>query len=182
SDAEPTRAGMPLEMPYSLDFPDTPQGIWLLHRDLLRGSSQLIAAIRAMGQPTPVAGALLDRIAQGDAAFLLKVQGFLGNAAPPPVLAIHALRLLPALAVARFGSSASPLDNYELGAADATGRHALLSAETLLVDEASGEITGVTTPPEIKFRDDAGLIRPVCPFFEVWAQFAVDGPLIPLTL
>ncbi len=179
-DASPARAGMPLEMPYSLDFPDTAKGIWLMHRDLLMASAGLIRQLEAEAGLTGEETALLAAIKGRDAAFRLKVDGFLGGA-PTAVTTIHALRILPSLAIARFGSSPQPLDNYELGSADNTGWRPVAGAETLTLDETTGEISGASTPAAVKFRDALGRIRPVCPFLEVWAQFSVDGPLQPLT-
>jgi hypothetical protein len=98
---------------------------------------------------------------------------------------IKALRILPPLAIARFGSSPDPMDNYEALAdpADPTLARVLRPAETLRVDPATGEITAAETPPAPpRFRDGDGNIRPVAPFLEVWAQFETDGPFRQLTL
>jgi hypothetical protein len=172
------RAGMPLEMPYSQDFPDTAAGAWLMHRDLQRASAKLTAGLRVLPGLTTDETALLDTVENETAAFAEFVSGKLGV---QKITAIHALRILPALAIARFGSSATPLENYDLGPAGADGWHPIVPAETLTVDPAAGRITGAATPAEVKFRDAAGLIKPVCPFLEVWAQFTPDGPLQPLT-
>lgn len=181
--AAAARAGMPLEMPYSLDFPDTPPGIWLLHRDLLRSSKKLSAALQGMAGLSAEETALLTSIGQSTTNFLAQVEEHLKELLlrPTPVTGIHALRILPAIAIARFGSSATPLENYDLGPADADGWHPIVPAETLTMDPTTGRITDAAVPPEVKFRDAADLIKPVCPFLEVWAQFTPDGPLEPLT-
>ena len=86
-----------------------------------------------------------------------------------PITDIKEIRILPSLAVGRFGSSPDPMDNYEvqLDANDLTGFQKLVPAETLTVDRATGEITESVTPAApVKFRDENGRIRPVAPFFE----------------
>jgi len=103
------------------------------------------------------------------------------------------------MGIARFGSSPEPMQNYRIDvlrdgdkpvvATDANGDptrtyRRLLPAETLIVDPTTGAITGKVGPngvDTIRFRDDEGRIKPVCPFFEVWAQFVTDGDLLPLT-
>lgn len=102
-----------------------------------------------------------------------------------PVTEILDLRLLPPLAIGRFGSSTEPMDNYEVMPADPpTGYRKLVGARTLTVDRASGEITGEAVPSVVRFRDASSQkrVRPVCPFLEVWAQFEAGGLLEPLTL
>jgi hypothetical protein len=93
---------------------------------------------------------------------------------------ITELRILPPLVIARLGSSPHPLDNYDLSPPeDLLGFRKLAPAETLVVDEKSGEISRVHKPPKILFRD-GDRIRPVAPFLEVFAR--VDaGELKPLT-
>lgn len=91
------------------------------------------------------------------------------------------LRIFPALAIARFGSSPEPLDNYTVGDPGANGFRALAPAETLRVNAATGEISAAETPPALRFRDAAGAIKPVCPFFEVWVQLTDGADFEPLT-
>ena len=94
------------------------------------------------------------------------------------------IRILPPVAIARFGSSPQPMDNYTTQVVENnfTGFRKLVPAETLNIDDASGEITGASTSPEpVKFRDGNGLIKPVCPFFEIWARFDENDFLEPLT-
>lgn len=102
---------------------------------------------------------------------------------------IHELRILPPLAIARFGGAATPMDNYDavVDADKPLGHRRLVPADTLELDVDSGEITRVFTPDEVTFVDDDGRVRPVAPFLEVWAltgdeQLAGGGVLEPLTL
>jgi hypothetical protein len=90
------------------------------------------------------------------------------------------LRILPPLAIARLGSSPNPLDNFEQELpADGLGFRSVKPAETLYVDEKSGEIRDAHTPDVIVFRDGEH-IRPVAPFLEVYAR-TDDDTLVPLT-
>lgn len=95
--------------------------------------------------------------------------------------AIKGLRILPPFAIGRLGSAKEPLDSYTL-AADENGPldfRKIVPAETLTVDEKSGEITGSHVPKEMQFKSD-GKIRPVAPFLEVFALTDSDE-LVPLT-
>ncbi|MER5982275.1 hypothetical protein [Streptomyces sp. NPDC001787] len=94
--------------------------------------------------------------------------------------AITELRILPPLAIGRFGSSGEPMDNYHAVVREPTGYRELRPAPTLHVDPDSGAITEETQPAEVRFRDGAGRIRPVAPFLELWARFGT-GDLEPLT-
>ena len=94
---------------------------------------------------------------------------------------IRELRVLPPLAIARFGAAPTPMDNY-----DATvdpqrplGYRLLRPAETLQVDPATGEIARTFVPSAVTFTEN-GLVRPVAPFLEVWA-LTDDDRLEPLT-
>jgi len=100
-------------------------------------------------------------------------------------MSIFALHILPTLAIGRLGSAAEPVDNYTI---EENPDHPLdfrtiKGAKTLIVDEASGEISGCRTPESIAFKDGAR-IRPVAPFLEVFAQTDADPskPLEPLTV
>jgi hypothetical protein len=95
-------------------------------------------------------------------------------------MSILEIRILPPLAVARLGSSAEPLENYELVVDQPLDHRSIVPAETLRVDRATGEITEAYTPREILFRD-GDRIRPVAPFLEVFARTAPDV-LEPLTI
>src|SRR2546423_1249839 len=91
------------------------------------------------------------------------------------------LRILPPFAIARLGSSPSPMDNYQLAVTDPIGARQILPARTLVVNRETGEITAKEPPFEVRFRDGDYQIRPIAPFLEVWARFAGDDELVPLT-
>jgi hypothetical protein len=94
---------------------------------------------------------------------------------------IQELRVLPPLAIARFGAAATPLDNYEavVDPERPLGYRALRPAGTLEVDVVSGEIVRAFVPERLSFTED-GKVRPVAPFLEVWA-LTDGGQLEPLT-
>ena len=100
---------------------------------------------------------------------------------------IHELRILPPLAIARFGSAPTPMDNYDAVAdpANPLGHRALRPAQTLEVDPDSGEIVRAFTPDALSFTEN-GAVRPVAPFLELWAlvgdeQLTGGGRLEALT-
>ena len=101
---------------------------------------------------------------------------------------IKEIRLLPSLAIARFGSSPEPMDNYDVvlpphdpgNGQDGTGFRSLVPAPTLIV--VDGRITQESTPDRVRFRDAQGRVKPVAPFLEIWARFEDGGNLEPLTL
>jgi len=100
---------------------------------------------------------------------------------------IHELRILPPLAIARFGSASTPMDNYDavVDPANPLGYRSLVPADTLEVDEKTGEIARVFTPTKVTFTEK-GAARPVAPFLEVWAlvgdeQLTDGGRLEALT-
>jgi hypothetical protein len=100
-------------------------------------------------------------------------------------MSIFSLRILPPLAIGRLGSAPEPVDNYTI---EENPEHPLdfrtiKGAETFIVDEASGEISGSRIPESLTFKLN-GLIRPVAPFLEVFAQTDADPskPLEPVTL
>jgi hypothetical protein len=94
---------------------------------------------------------------------------------------IRELRVLPPLAIARFGAAATPLDNYEamVDPERPLGYRVLQPAQTLEVDIDSGEIVRSFVPERLSFTDN-GKVRPVAPFLEVWA-LTDGGQLEPLT-
>ncbi len=99
-----------------------------------------------------------------------------------PVTDIKELRILPPMAIARFGSASEPMHNYDVrDPVDAAEFRALVPAETLIVDPVTGVVVGAVTPPDVRFRDGANQIKPVCPFLELWARFTDDGAFEPLT-
>jgi len=100
---------------------------------------------------------------------------------------IKEIRILPSLAIARFGSSPDPLENYSLHVdpANPTGFRQLRPEPSLIVNVETGEIEAETTPPvgtEVAFRDAERRVKPLCPFLEVWARLTDGGPLEPLTI
>lgn len=92
------------------------------------------------------------------------------------------LRLLPPFGIARLGSSPDPMDNYDLDISDPVGYRRIVPAPTLVIDPRTGAVSGRNPPFAVHFRDTDGLIRPVCPFFEVWARFQGSENLEPLTV
>jgi hypothetical protein len=83
--------------------------------------------------------------------------------------AIQAIFIDPPIAIARLGGSSVPQDAFvwvESPDPRADGETAVMPALSLKVlPDGSAE---PTMPTEISFRDGS-LIRPVCPFFELWA-------------
>ena len=98
-----------------------------------------------------------------------------------PVKSIKELRILPPLAIGRFGSSPDPLDNYSLQIVDPLGYRKIVPAPTLIVDDSTGAITSETTAPEVHFRDAQHRVKPLAPFLEVWARFDDGTEFEPLT-
>lgn len=99
-------------------------------------------------------------------------------------MTIRELRLLPPFAIGRLGSADEPLDNFtiEADANQPLGFRRIVPAETLHVNEKTGEISGKTLPDEIEFKTADGRIRPVAPFIEVWARVDQATGFVPLTL
>ncbi len=97
-------------------------------------------------------------------------------------MTIRDIRILPPLAIGRFGSASEPLDNYtvEVDPKQPLGYRRIKGAETLKVNNTSGEISASWTPEYIQFKDGEH-IRPVAPFLEVFALTA-EGDLKPLDL
>lgn len=91
------------------------------------------------------------------------------------------LRILPPFAIARLGSSPEPMDNYQLVIVDPIGARQIQPAETLLINGETHEVEAKHPPFEVRFRDDEYRIRPIAPFLEVWARFAGEDDLVPLT-
>ncbi len=96
-------------------------------------------------------------------------------------MTIYELRILPSLAIARLGASKTPLASYrlEVNQGAPLGYRTIVPDETLELDIGSGEITKAFTPTRVKFRDGDS-IRPVAPFFELFARTSEDV-LEPLT-
>lgn len=96
-------------------------------------------------------------------------------------MSIKQIRILPPLAVARLGSSPEPLENYELEIPDAVAPRKIVPSVSLSID-AQGNPSAVVNKGAVSFRDSNGLIRPVAPFFEVWAQTDKSDEWVPLTM
>ncbi|MGY1829105.1 hypothetical protein ACI8AA_01605 [Geodermatophilus sp. SYSU D01180] len=94
---------------------------------------------------------------------------------------IRELRVLPPLVIARLGAAPTPMDNYDVAVDPERplGYRALRPAETLEVDEDTGEIARAFVPARVAFTEN-GLVRPVAPFLEAWA-LTDDDRLEPLT-
>ena len=86
------------------------------------------------------------------------------------------LFLTPPLAIARLGSSDTPLECFYWGPNDdrprGTGKTTIITGETLTVAE-DGTVSA-STPTVIQFKD-GDQFRPVCPFFELHGEWVVDG-------
>ena len=84
---------------------------------------------------------------------------------------------LPPMAVARLGSSSTPLDSFcwtENPRPHAQCDTVIMPAVSLTVAD-DGSVTP-HLPISIVFKDDDGKIRPVAPFFELWAKLqSSDG-------
>ena len=96
-------------------------------------------------------------------------------------MTIAELRVLPPFALARLGSSPEPMDNYNLIINNPIRPREISAATTLAVDPDTGTLLVIQPPFDVKFRDAHGRIRPVAPFFEVWARLADDTTLQPVT-
>jgi len=99
-----------------------------------------------------------------------------------PIKDIYEIRILPAFAIARLGSSSQPMDNYDWEIPDSVGYRKLVPAETIYIDRKTGKILSCEKPSDVRFRDSRNRIRPVSPFFEAWARFKPNEPLIQLSL
>jgi hypothetical protein len=95
---------------------------------------------------------------------------------------IFEIRILPAFAIARLGSSPDPMDNYDWDIPDKVGYRKIVPAETFYIDTKTGKILDYRKPEEVQFRDKKNRIRPIAPFLELWARFEEKGQLEPLTL
>lgn len=96
---------------------------------------------------------------------------------------IQELRIFPPFAIGRLGSADMPQDNFTTTTDpdEPLGFRRIVPAETLHVDEKTGEIRGKTLPESIEFKTADGRIRPVAPFIEVWARLDGSDAFVPLT-
>lgn len=92
----------------------------------------------------------------------------------------------PPMAVARFGASPTPLDAFEWRVSrDAHGRVLTVVEPALSLAVAADGTAQPYLPGHIRFKDDDGSVRPVAPFFELWARLqSPEGELSeePFTL
>src|SRR5882757_6764682 len=95
-------------------------------------------------------------------------------------MTIKELRTLPPLAFARLGSASVPQPGYELdeNAADPLGFRRIKPTESFIVGQ-DGTLT--RDAANAIFRDGQK-IRPVAPFFELFAIRQEDDALVPLTV
>lgn len=178
-------AGPPFELPYTLQLPELEADRWLLQRDLIRDADALSAAIRRVEQDAARLAVLQSIQAEDQARLSGVIMPRLAELLPRRTVSeIKELRILPALAIGRLGSSPVPLACYSLvpNPDQPDGYRRIQPEETLVLDRATGEIVRSEVPDTIRFRDDQGQIHPVAPFLEVWARFTDDGPLEPLTV
>ena len=101
---------------------------------------------------------------------------------------IQKIWLSPPFAIARLGSSDTPLECFHWGPNDdrprGTGKTTILPGETLTVAD-DGTISSYV-PETVVFKDEKGF-RPVCPFFELHGRWEKDttvheGPITPAVL
>ncbi|MCP5005578.1 MAG: hypothetical protein GY941_16825 [Planctomycetes bacterium] len=99
-----------------------------------------------------------------------------------PISDIKEIRIMPPLAIGRFGSSPEPMDNYILGSTNSEGHRQLVNAETIYIKD--GRVDKIEKPSglEVNFTDSQRRVRPVAPFFEVWARFDGSDKLRPLEI
>jgi hypothetical protein len=100
-------------------------------------------------------------------------------------MAILELRILPPIAIGRLGSSAEPLDAFDLEISEERPLdfRRIVPRSTFRVETSTGAIVKTSVPERIRFKDSNGLIRPVAPFLEVFALTdANPKELVPLTL
>jgi hypothetical protein len=82
--------------------------------------------------------------------------------------------------VARCPISSLAIPRMTCRQAETSSRRTCGTCETLVVDPAGGAVVDAYKPREIRFRDEAGRIRPVAPFFQIYARTSQDV-LEPLT-
>lgn len=88
---------------------------------------------------------------------------------------IQAIFITPGFAVARLGASTAPVDNYHWADVEEPrydGETTVVPGWSLAV-EPDGSVTPYL-PDSVVFRD-GDVIRPVAPFFEIWARVGPDG-------
>lgn len=77
---------------------------------------------------------------------------------------------IPPMAVARVGGSPTPVDSYEWHIdRNSHGAATTVVRPAVTLDVADDGTVTSRLPADIRFKDDNGAIRPVAPFFELWA-------------
>ena len=71
-------------------------------------------------------------------------------------MSILELRILPPLAIARLGAAKEPLDAFELETTPdkPLDYRRIVPRPSFIIDTKTGEITGVHTPDNIRFKDE----------------------------
>lgn len=96
-----------------------------------------------------------------------------------PITDIKEIRILPPLAIARFGSSPEPMESYQLShTAGGTANWDIEPDYTIYLDDDA--VGRIEKPVDIKFRDAQDNIKPVAPFFEVWGLFEGNEEFRPV--
>jgi len=86
---------------------------------------------------------------------------------------IQEIFFLPPIAVARLGPGETPLESYEWQQdMDAHGNNkTIIRSNVTLRENQDGSVSAYLPDPDsIRFRDKGGALRPVAPFFELWAR------------
>ncbi|WP_254444501.1 ferritin-like domain-containing protein [Ruegeria sp. HKCCA6707] len=86
---------------------------------------------------------------------------------------IQEIFFLPPMAVARLGPGETPLESYEWQQdMDAHGNNkTVIRSNVTLREVEDGSVRAYLPDPKtILFRDEGGALRPVAPFFELWAK------------
>ena len=86
---------------------------------------------------------------------------------------IQEIFFLPPMAVARLGPGEVPLESYEWQQdMDAHGNNkTVIRSNVTLRENDDGSVSAYLPDPDtIRFRDEGGALRPVAPFFELWAR------------
>lgn len=105
------------------------------------------------------------------------------SAAKHSTVQITEIRILPAFAIARLGSSPHPVDAYyHVNPKDHVSSRRIRPMDTLEIDPRTGAVHLKQKQSGIQFRDTDGNVRPVAPFFEIWARPTDENFLVPLDL
>ncbi len=93
------------------------------------------------------------------------------------------LCFLPPLAIARLGGADEPLDCFHWAeSSDLRGAGRTVIEPAVSLNMAPDGTLSAHMPTAIHFRDRARRLRPVAPFFELWARIDDESELKPLTL